>query len=523
MRYFELAFLFLLVLSCLNLYTLKSRKLGILLPFAALVVCLASRLAEGFRSHIVPALILTELLLLYVLLKDPGKKNLREETGGNARGIETNENETFGNSLRRKLRLLGKGAASVLLALVLVLSVALTFLFPVATLPEASGPYRTGTMLLSFKDLSRKETLSPAKEPDRQLFRNIPVQVWYPAEDTGDGKTASWIGREAIALFARYRHLPDLFDQLTLVKTHSWLNASISNREEKYPVILFSGGGAMFNGQNVIQMEELASHGYVVFAVGHPYEDFACIYPDGTIIPYNEKRAADLSADTANALKIARQTVSDENNPEFARTILRNAVLSNSSAREWSADMKFVADMAVKMNSGEFNSDSADSGNKAPVFAGKLDVARMGAFGHSFGGAACGQLCLEDDRIKAFANMDGSPFGDAWGREIRQPFLILTHGGEEKYNIRNGFSAKEDNFLEVRIKGAKHMNYSDINTLLPILGRLTGFLGEIGPDRQVRILNDYLLNFFDRYLKEKPAPLFDSAASRYPEVTVLKH
>jgi predicted dienelactone hydrolase len=36
-------------------------------------------------------------------------------------------------------------------------------------------------------------------------------------------------------------------------------------------------------------MEKLASHGYIVFAVGHPYDDFAYIYPDGKITPYSKK------------------------------------------------------------------------------------------------------------------------------------------------------------------------------------------------------------------------------------------
>lgn len=492
MRPFEVAFLTLFTISFLNLVAMKSNKAGIYLSVSAIITCLVSKITEGYRSHIVPALILTALFLVYSSLG----------TLLHAKKIQYDRNP------HRILKI----ATVILLIPVMAVSVALPLLFPVVHLPEADGPYQVGTRLLSFTDPSRHEQLSPVGSLKSQN-RKIPVQVWYPAADTFGKRTAKWVGSvEAINLFSRYRKLPDLFDQLPLVKTHSFQDTLISDKEDMYPVILFSGGSAMFNGQNVVQMEELASHGYVVFSVGHPYEDFACVYPDGTMIPYNEKRARELSADTANALKIARQAIPDENDPEFSRAILRNAVLSNASVKGWSADMRFVADMVADL----------DSGKTAGIFKGKLDVSRIGAFGHSFGGAAAGQLCLEDSRIKAFINMDGSPFGDAPDKEIQQPFMILTHGGEEKYNIRNGYSPNESNFIIVQIEGAKHMNFSDFNSLMPVLGRLAGFVGKIGQKRQMEILNSYLLNFFDRYLKDQPAPLLDAPVSKFKEVTVIK-
>jgi hypothetical protein len=67
------------------------------------------------------------------------------------------------------------------------------------------------------------------------------------------------------------------------------------------------------------------------------------------------------------------------------------------------------------------------------------------------------------------------------------------------------------------------MNFSDFNSLTPVVGRLAGFLGDVAPDRQTRIVNDYILSFFDRHLKDKPVSLPDETSRKYEEVTLLRY
>lgn len=483
MRVFETLFLVLFIFSLISLPLFKKQKAGLYACAFAVFIGIVSILFEGYRFHIVPALLLAAALFLTVLAKKYAPN--------------------------MKINKIVKRLGLIFFIPLAALSIALPLLFPVVQLPAPTGSYPVGTTRMSFTDLSREELFSESNDN-----RKVPVQVWYPASNTEGKQAARWISsREAISLFSEYRNLPDLFGHFTLVKTHSALNAVVCEAEEKYPVILFSGGGAMFNGQNVIQMEELASRGYIVFAVGHPYEDFASIYPDGSIVPYSEKQKQELSADTARALETARQTVADTESGDFHRAILRNALINNASVRTWSEDMHFVADKMIEMSDGREKS----------IFSGKLDASNMGAFGHSFGGAASGQLCLEDDRIKAFINMDGSPFGDAPAREIEQPFMILTHGGEEKHTIQTGYNKKEKDYYVVQISGAKHMNFSDLNSLIPAVGKLSGFLGDIRKERQIEIMNTYILDFFNRHLKGKPYTLLESPSSIYPEVTVHKY
>ena len=432
MRLLENLFLCLLLFSSLNIIFLRNKKIQVYLPLATFVSGISSIIFEGYRVHILPALILSLVLLMHVILKTflPKNKN------------------------NKLLNLLGV----ILLILTLFVSISIPFIFPVVRLPKPTGPYQVGTKIMSFIDTSRIEKLS-----NLDKNRNIPVQVWYPTTNTNGKKVANWINsKEALDLFSQHNKLPNIFVHFSLVKTHSYLNSDVLGQYKKYPIIIFSGGAGMFNGLNVVQMEELASHGYVVFSVGHPFDDFACIYPDGKITPYSKKQSNILSNDTIKAIETAKKSKINENDAEFDRTIIRNSKLSNSDLRLWSSDMSFILDKIIDMNNGKISS----------IFFNKLDISNIGALGHSFGGAASGQLCIEDSRVKTFINMHGTPFGNSTDKVIDQPFMILTHG---KPYIANGYSKKQNNFTVVYIDGAEHMNFSDLNSLMPFLGKIIVF------------------------------------------------
>ena len=81
---------------------------------------------------------------------------------------------------------------------------------------------------------------------------------------------------------------------------------------------------------------------------------------------------------------------------------------ANLNQLEWHADdITFVMDELSRTNP------------SAP-FSGHLDLSRVGAFGHSFGGIAAARACQKDPRFKACLNEDGSI--------ARQPYLLDTRG-----------------------------------------------------------------------------------------------
>jgi hypothetical protein len=68
------------------------------------------------------------------------------------------------------------------------------------------------------------------------------------------------------------------------LKTNSSRDLPVSPREKDYPVLIFSHGWGEHYSHSTILMEELASHGYIVFSIAHHYECKFSFYPDGQTI-----------------------------------------------------------------------------------------------------------------------------------------------------------------------------------------------------------------------------------------------
>lgn len=482
MRIFEILLFIGLFCSAAGIVFLKNVKFIIIATAPPVIFSAISILAEGARFVMIPAYVLSIILFAIGLVKSFLK-------------------------LKKRYPIL-KAFGAVGICFIYAISIVLANFVPVVNLPKPAGSSIVGTIRLDFTQTDRRDILT-----NKTSLQKIAVQVWYPASGGSTGKKARWLdSRKAASYFATSQKLPDIFGQLCLAETNSYWNASLSNKMKKYPVVLFSGGAGMFNGQNTIQMEELASRGYVVFAVSHPYDDFAVIYSNGDIVPYSQELSSAISKDAIKGIDIAKKQVKNQNSPDFQRAAIENCRLSIEDARLWSQDMSFVADEVEKLNDGSIKS----------IFKGKLDVNNMGIFGHSFGGAAAGETCLRDSRFKAFINLDGTPFGDSTDNIIKQPFMVLCSGTDSKlkFSAAEGYSKNQKNFLVIKINGAQHMNFSDLNTIIPNIGRKIGVLGTISADRQEKIINTYIVSFFNKYLKGEYEPMLNQYASKYPEVKI---
>ena len=385
---------------------------------------------------------------------------------------------------------------------IMVLLASLTF--PVLArnfdLPQPSGPNSVGTMRLGFVGPSRKGIFT--SNPDE--YREIAVQVWYPTTDDLQGKEPLFYipDRTVGKYIAKRLGMPNVFGKLAAVRTNSYLDAGLSAGTDKYPVVVFSAGYGNIGNANTVQMEELASHGYVVFSISHTYEDVASIFPDGRIAYFDPKQ---MKVFTDDLLRAAKETKAKkpENPVKYG---IEQSKMAYQSVHIWSDDTSFVVDQIEKLASGEIKS----------IFEGRLDVANMGVFGHSFGGATAGQVCITDFRFKAFINLDGSPFGDIINNPVKQPFMLITADGRET-PLTAGYSPEQTNYLVVYIKGATHSDFMDFSILFPVF-RYIGMFGKIGGERNSQIVNDYVTAFFNKYLKGKEEPLIDQMIFKYPEV-----
>ena len=59
------------------------------------------------------------------------------------------------------------------------------------------------------------------------------------------------------------------------------------------------------------------------------------------------------------------------------------------------------------------------------LFADRLDLTRVGIFGHSLGGGVAVQAMYEDDRVAAAIDMDGTLFGEVATNGVARPLMLM--------------------------------------------------------------------------------------------------
>jgi len=164
-------------------------------------------------------------------------------------------------------------------------------------------------------------------------------------------------------------------------------------------------------------------------------------------------------------------------------------------------------------------------------FLGRLDMQRVGVFGHSLGGATAQQFCHEDSRCKAGIDVDGAPLGNVIGEGVTQPFLFLLsdHRSESdaetrpvEVNIRSIYDRLPgDRRLRIMIRGANHYGFSDDGAMLksPLVMRVMRTFGIVRLDgrRQIAVTAHYLSTFLDVYLQGAPTSKLQSQPE-YPEI-----
>ena len=407
-----------------------------------------------------------------------------------------------------KIILSVKRSGLMFVALLLVIS-STAFAQTLPVVPKPTGNYNVGTQEFSLIDNSRPETLTDDADDKRELY----VRVWYPAQNvSADAKPQPIFSKQtkeiAEAIAASLRLPKAALSFLALVSSHSYADAPLAAAaKDKFPVIVFSHGYYQgFAAQNAVQMEELASHGYVVFGIGHTYETILNVFPDGRAVSAGKPLLFQPDSKRDELTKNYQESKTAAEKDAYAKQIV---LLSPATERlrVWTADVRFVIDEIERMNVGKTKS----------IFAGKLDVKKIGVMGMSFGGATTGQVCLEDKRCRAGINMDGMQHGDVYASGLKRPFMFMNNETQDAGINRDIYEAAKSDAYFLTVKGAKHLNFSNFN-LFSALDRNNQILGKISGDRMEKIMSSYILAFFDKYLKNIDSPMLEKSSSDFAEV-----
>ncbi len=256
----------------------------------------------------------------------------------------------------------------------------------------------------------------------------------------------------------------------------------ISDKQRYYPLLIFSHGlGGVFNGDSYATLcEACVKAGYVVATISHSYACKPVQFSDGRITTHS----------------------------------WWNVVPGYLSGREmdvWEADVEYVLNQCEKYTQDERS-----------FLYNKLDLNRIGMFGHSYGGAAAVQMCRKDHRIKAAINLDGPLRGNDATAPFNKPLLFIIAAPlsynnalmkdaaivndvgwsrcmySREISVINAFAqAMNNNVYKVVIDGIRHTTFSDEICAQHTL--LDDFL--IDPCVAHTIINSYVIDFFNEYLK----------------------
>jgi len=314
--------------------------------------------------------------------------------------------------------------------------------------PKPSGPFAVGTVDRVMIDSARTN-----------LYRYTPatnafmVTFWYPTDPPAAGvlPIAMWDQRYAAdaSLYSAFGYDTRWAWITPKLVGHRFRGVPLAAGTGKYPVVLWSLGLPSSRKLGSHIAEELASHGYVVVTMDHT-DCWATEFPDGRYLAGNH------SGDVPGRLR----------------------------------DMQFLLDEVAVLNTGD------------SLFAGRLDLDRVGVCGGSYGGMVV-ETCRSDSRVKCAMLWDATnvrlnPAG------LQKPFLGAQGEGGLNSEHQWLFSKATTNAVLLQIRGAGHLTACDV-----------AWTAEVPHGRGPALAIDAChVWFFDTYLKGE-APLFPTNPEIY--------
>lgn len=369
----------------------------------------------------------------------------------------------------------GRRITGAALSMLWVLTIAPWAILPAPDLPPPRGSHPVGSAIYRWVDLRRPELATP----NAADHRNVVVQAWYPAAPSRGEKIDYFDGLGQLP--PKVYDLPRfIFRRFGLADTHAIANAPASPDRAAWPVIIFSPGYGAPRAAYAGLLADLASRGYVVLALDHPYESAVVELADGRVVGPAPLQARD-----------EREGVPHMDHQVTVRM----------------ADMRFVLDQLT-------------SGKDLKPLSGRLDLSRIAAIGHSFGGATAVLTASHDSRIVAAADIDGMLYGDVRGENLRGPLLLMesarTHRIQPYAQATSAVAtAARAGGWRYAIEGSNHLSFTDAERFLSaparwVAARALG--GERGAADTQSTAVDLLDAFLSPPLKGEPRDLAAAAA-----------
>lgn len=322
------------------------------------------------------------------------------------------------------------------------------------SIPPPTGRYAVGVRREVIEHYNDHDFLAP-----NNVSTSFLATIFYPTKRKASTNGPYLDPRTADAWEKIYGFKEGSLSTLTsnLVTDAPFLKAK--DCQNIHPTILFGpGAGGPATMANTILLSELASHGYNVIGLDHPYEHEWLQYPNGT---YIHGLPLDYDWGLPDVTEI------------YALNSLRlvdNAVL-----------LKQLPSLAKKLGV-------------------HLNLTHVGTVGHSLGGSVAIGSLYEHESVKAGIDLDGSllqrPSIDGPEADTHKPSLLL--GFEEHFDesYRTYPDWQSAYFRGVRINGTHHNDFTDAAFWLTVGDNPDRPVGGSGLP-QVKRVREIVLGFFD--------------------------
>jgi len=338
--------------------------------------------------------------------------------------------------------------------------------------PNFSGSFAVATRTIVVTDPSRLETLESSSDPLQvPRHRKVQVRFYYPIDENPiqeptDKNRLPVIAEKTWSYLIGHHELKGKRLRYENYRNAQWnigINKPIAPQRASYPILIFSHGYGYSAESYSALSAELASRGFVVVSINHTYG----------------ANPVDFGLNHSGLI--------------WAKPLHNNNM--GASLPIWSADQMLVIEHLNLINS------SSDD----PFFQ-KLQLANIGVFGHSYGGAASFHTAALDPRVKAVMNLDGTIF-DFENKSVNQPSAIVL---SEKHELNFDFTKTAGEAFLIKLKGFGHASFSDH----PLWWQWDhddlelGF-GKVDAYQSIALTSNLVDQFFSYYLLNKQSDMFE--------------
>ncbi|KAK4493665.1 hypothetical protein PRZ48_014850 [Zasmidium cellare] len=371
-------------------------------------------------------------------------------------------------------------------------------------LPAPKGKYAIDIKVVELIDHGRKDPFDPNGGPRKLMvsviFPTIPTEecIYPEAFPYAPDRTAELLGPvlESYGWPDATPYIKRLRLPVCPTKRNPW--TSPWQRKESFPVVLFSHGLGGVRLASSSQAQAVASNGFVVITIDHPYDAAVVEYTDGSIV--------------------------------LARNFTTNEEL-DQDVQVRAQDASFILD----------DLERADSVLRAASrMCGPDEKLKVGMFGHSLGGATSMRAVYYDERIAGAIDLDGVAYGfNTTGPsgmpvfslpKIQRPFMLFNEPAFlTEQPFAQEFQTLYDSFTgwkrRLSLDNSGHLTFTDLPLLVDSFAlRSTlpaAFETSIGTIEGL-VARDtvaaYVSAFMAKYLKGEDSTLLKGPNDAYPEV-----